>query len=82
MTVLESLAAGVVCLTSDTSELFDDAPVLHQALVVPKHDNPSAIARQLGEALERRLELVPLAQAQLGILDARAVDRWRGFLAS
>ena len=80
MTVLESLAAGVVCLTSDTSELFAGAPELHRALVVAEHDNPSAIARQLGQALERRLELVPLAQAQLGILDARAVDRWRSFL--
>jgi SAM-dependent methyltransferase len=80
MTVLESLAAGVVCLTSDTSELFSDSEVLHRALVVPQHDNPFAIAKQLRNALDQRLELIPLAQAQLKILDERARVRWRSFV--
>jgi glycosyltransferase involved in cell wall biosynthesis len=80
MTVLESIAAGVVCLTSHTSELFSGSPVLERALVVPGHDNPSAIARQLREALERRTELIPLAQAHLEVLDAQAAALWRDFI--
>jgi SAM-dependent methyltransferase len=82
MTVLESLAAGVVCLTSHTSELFSGSPILQQALVVPEHDNPSAIAGLLREALDRRTELIPLAQAHLEVLDAQATVRWQSFIDS
>jgi SAM-dependent methyltransferase len=82
MTVLESLAAGVVCLTSDTSPLFDGAEELFRALVVPRHDNPLAISEQLQRALDRRLELIPLAQARLKLLDEQAEARWRRFIAA
>jgi len=82
MTVLESIAAGVICLTSHTSELFLGSPVLEEALVVPEHDNPSAIAAQLRLALDRRTELVPLAQAHLAVLDAQAAARWHAFIDS
>jgi len=80
MTVLESVAVGAVCLTSHTSELFDEQPELLKALVVPEHDNPSAIATQLRAALMRRVELVELAQAHLKVLDERAERRWWDFL--
>jgi SAM-dependent methyltransferase len=80
MTVLESLAAGTVCLTSHTSQLFDDNQELFEALVVSEHDNPSAISAQLQRAIERRMDLVPLAQAHLRELDARAEQRWTDFL--
>ncbi len=82
MTVLESLAAGVICLTSHTSELFTGSAVLQEALVVPEHDNPSAIASRLQRALDRRTELIPLAQAHLEILDEQAAARWSAFIAS
>lgn len=81
MTVLESLAMGVVCLTSHSSVLFDSAPELFRDLVVTDHDNPHAIARKLSSALERRAELVPRAQEHLGRLNELAERRWREFLA-
>ncbi|HZH77435.1 MAG TPA: glycosyltransferase, partial [Archangium sp.] len=81
MTVLESLAMGVVCLTSHSSMLFDSAPDLFRELVVTDHDNPHAIARKLSAALDRRAELVPRAQEHLGRLNALAERRWQEFLA-
>lgn len=81
MTVLESIAAGTLCLTSHTSRLFDGAPELFDALVVSEHDNPRAIASQLSAALERRVELVTLAQQHLARLNTEAARRWREFLA-
>ncbi len=81
MTVLESLAMGVVCLTSHSSVLFDNAPDLFRELVVTDHDNPLAIARKLSAALERRGELVPKAQEHLVRLNELAERRWQEFLA-
>jgi glycosyltransferase involved in cell wall biosynthesis len=80
MTVLESIFSGVVCVTSNTSVIFDDDPVLREALVVAHHDSPAAITRKLSAAIERREELVPRAQAHLRSLNVRAAERWSEFL--
>jgi glycosyltransferase involved in cell wall biosynthesis len=80
MTVLESIMSGVICVTSNTSVLFDDAPDLHEALVVAHHDSPAAIAAKLSSAIERREALIPLAQAHLRELNVLAEQRWNEFL--
>lgn len=80
MTVLESVLSGAVCLTSQTSSLFDGDPELREALVVPELDNPSAIAARLSRALDRRADLVPRAQAHVANLNLTAEQRWRDFL--
>jgi hypothetical protein len=49
MAPLESLAAGVPCLTGDNHSLFADFPELRQALVVSQEDDPWAIARAIQE---------------------------------
>lgn len=79
MTVLEALAAGVVCVTSHTSIQFNDDAELFRSLVVTEHDNPQAIARRLMDALQRRAELVPRAQAHILKLNARAERLWQEF---
>jgi glycosyltransferase involved in cell wall biosynthesis len=81
MTVLEALACGVVCVTSHTSIQFNDDPELFRSLVVTEHDNPMAIARRLADALQRRAELVPRAQAQIHRLNERAEQLWKEFVA-
>src|SRR5262249_51979985 len=58
MTVLESLALGAVCLTCNISPIFDRRPDLVEALIVPQHDNPYAIAKRLSTALDKRAEIV------------------------
>lgn len=80
MTVLESIFCGAICLTSNTSQIFEFDDELRSALVVEQHDSPAAIARKLSGALERREELVPRAQAYLRELNARAERRWNEFL--
>lgn len=80
MTVLESIFSGVICVTSNTSVLFDDVPELHEALVVAHHDSPAAIARKISGALEQRETLIPRAQAHLQELNVRAEQRWNEFL--
>ena len=80
MTVLESIFSGVICVTSNTSVIFDDVPELREALVVPHHDSPAAIAAKLCSALERRETLIPRAQAHLVELNTLAEQRWKEFL--
>lgn len=80
MTVLESLASGVVCVTSHSSMLFDDAPELFHELVVTNHDSPLAIARKVSSAIDRRSDLIPRAQAHVARLNRDAERRWREFL--
>jgi len=80
MTVLESIFCGAVCLTSNTSQIFEFDAGLREAFVVERHDNPAAIASKLALALERREELIPRAQAYLNELNERAERRWYEFL--
>lgn len=80
MTVLESIFCGAVCLTSNTSQIFEHDADLRDAFVVEHHDSPAAIARKLHLALERREELIPRAQVYLNQLNERAERRWYEFL--
>lgn len=80
MTVLESIYSGAVCVTSNTSVIFQDDAVLQQALVVEHHDSPAAIARKLSNAIEQRSALVPRAQRHLDLLNQRAERRWAEFI--
>ncbi|HEY3445913.1 MAG TPA: methyltransferase domain-containing protein [Myxococcales bacterium] len=81
MTVLESIAAGVPCVTSHSSALFDDDPSLFRELVVTAHDNPEAILERTLDVLARRDEIVPRAQQHLLKLNELARQRWEEFLA-
>ena len=47
MAPLESLAAGVPCLTGDNHSLFADFPELRRDLVVSQEDDPWAIAHAI-----------------------------------
>lgn len=80
MTVLESIFCGAVCLTSNTSQIFEHDADLREAFVVEHHDSPAAIAKKLTRALERREELIPRAQLYLNQLNERAERRWYEFL--
>ena len=79
MTVLESLRAGVPCLTSDTSPIFDDDDELRRLLIVRKLDDPSSIAQQLRLALDARVEIAGRAHALLRRLNQKADELWEAF---
>src|SRR5262249_45390105 len=80
MTVLESLALGVVCLLGNISPIFEPRPDLVQSLIVSQHDNPYAIAKRLSAVLDKRAEIVPRAQEYLLELNRIAEKRWQDFL--
>jgi SAM-dependent methyltransferase len=80
MTVVESLERGVVCLTSDTSPIFDDDEFLRKSLVVTRLDDPWAIARKLEAAVANRVEIVARAQVHLERLNKKADDLWEQFV--
>jgi len=81
MTVVESVAAGVPCLTSHTSALFDESPDLFRDLVVTAHDSPEAILVRILDVLERRKDITRRAQQHVRMLNEQAKQRWEAFLA-
>lgn len=60
---LESLSAGVPCLVSPTSHLFEDAEFLRARLVVERIDNPQQIAEQIREVTAERGEIIDAYRA-------------------
>jgi glycosyltransferase involved in cell wall biosynthesis len=80
LTPLESYAAGVPCLISPTSALFDDDPDLRAATTVNDLDDPVAIAAASVALLERRAVVVDQAKAWMVRFDRRALEAWREFV--
>jgi len=79
MTVLESMTAGVPCLTSPTSAIFDNDKILRDALVVTELENPEAIAVAVVNVLARKHELVPRMKLYVNWLYHKALYEWDEF---
>jgi glycosyltransferase involved in cell wall biosynthesis len=78
--VVESLAMGVPCLTNNSSGVLDTNKQLKNWLVVPEHDNPSAIAGAIKETLENREEIVQLGYQFIEDLKIVAQNKLNEFL--
>lgn len=81
MTPLESYLGGVPCLVSDTSELFESDPVLHDLTVVRQHDDPTAVAKAADRLLHQRAVAVERAQGWIQEADTRAAEALLAFLS-
>jgi len=79
MTIVESLQRGVICLTSDTSPIFQNDEFLRKSLVVAQLDDPSAIATQLEAAVANRVEIVARAHVHLQRVNEKADELWERF---
>jgi glycosyltransferase involved in cell wall biosynthesis len=92
MVALESIAAGVPCIISDTSTIYQSAPALQQLLVCPQQDAADAVrgciarvAHALGPELSDRLRdhvatvnyIAVSSFAQLLDLPASLLFGWR-----
>lgn len=82
MLPLESLGAGVPCLTGPTSHLFEDDEYLRSRLVVPLPDDAVAIARYIEGALGEREQIIKAYAAYAPGYIARARQSVREFLES
>lgn len=51
LSVIESLSAGIPCITSDTSEIYEYNSHLREMLVTSKIDSPAAIAERIKRIL-------------------------------
>jgi hypothetical protein len=65
MVPLESLSVGVPCLLGPNSHLLEDAPYLHDRLVVPCPDRHELIARYIRRAIAERDEIIEAYRAYL-----------------
>lgn len=80
MTVLESLVAGVPCLTSYTNGYLEKDEFLKHYLIARAHDNPDLIAQQIEDVLKHREELMPRIRYLLKWLNDNAQVQWDYFL--
>lgn len=80
MTPLESYLGGVPCLVSDTSELFESDPVLHDLTVVRQHDNPATMAKVAEHLIEERSFASARARDWIQRADVRAAESLVAFL--
>jgi hypothetical protein len=82
--VVDSLAAGVPVIVSDTSPWFDGSPELKDLLVEPRSDDPGAIYRRvvrtLAFARDHRPTFTRLVKDMMERSRARAVASWDCFL--
>ncbi len=82
MLPLESLSAGVPCLTGPTSHLFEDDPYLFERLVVPFPDRADVIAEYLERVLAERERIVEAYAAWAPGYEARARASVEAFLGA
>ena len=81
MVVLESLAAGVPCITSDTSVIFQSDPFLHQLLVCPNQDAADAILECLSRVVTALSPLLSERVRQsIQVSNVKAVQQLGDFL--
>jgi len=79
LTPMESYLAGVPCLFSRTSVLFEDSPELLGISTLAEVDNPTAIAKAATRLLENADEVIPLAQSWMASFDQTARRLWAEF---
>ena len=77
----ESYLAGVPCLLSRVSGVFEDDPRLWEITTTDLADNPSAIAAAARELLNVRDEAVERARHWMARHDRRAAEIWERFTA-
>lgn len=77
----ESYLAGVPCLLSRVSGVFEDDPRLWEITTTDRADNPSAIADGARDLLLARDEAVDRAQAWMSVHDQRVSAIWKRFIA-
>lgn len=77
---LESLALGVPCLVSPTTNVLDLDPGLRQLLTVTRIDSPTDIARHIGSLLPDLDALRPRCTAYADRMDAHARKLLEAFL--
>lgn len=80
MAILESLSAGVPCLTSSTSKIYAVDPLLEKFLVVKDFDNPTAILLHTQHVLAHRQMLAFRCKGLLPWLHSRAHVAWDRFV--
>ncbi|MEX2653273.1 MAG: hypothetical protein WD473_12640 [Acidimicrobiia bacterium] len=75
----ESYLAGVPCLISRVSGVFEEDPRLWEITTTDRADDPSAIARAARELLAVRDEAVERARSWMAGHDRRAAEIWDRF---
>ena len=80
LTPQESYLTGVPCLTSRTSAVFQDDPVLWELTTVELPDNPAAIAAAAIALYQRRDEAIERATNWMLVADREAARRWTEFV--
>jgi glycosyltransferase involved in cell wall biosynthesis len=78
--VIESLAAGVPCLTSNNNGIFDYDDHLAKQLIVNKYDNPYAISEQMEMVLKNREEISKTGIEYIGKLNSISDQKMKEFL--
>ena len=76
----ESYLAGVPCLVSRVSSVFEDDPVLWDLTSVDEADNPSAIAAGARRLMDAKEEAVTRAATWMEEADRRGADIWQEFV--
>jgi hypothetical protein len=79
MMPMESYRLGVPCLTTRTSNLFEDDPDLWELTTIDRMDDADAIATKAAALLAERDAAISGANASLDRLDADAATRWLAF---
>lgn len=69
MTVIESMAQGIPCIVSDTSEVYSWSEYLKRNLIVNKIDSPIAIAERIREVLRNYEKIQEEYRAYLPVLN-------------
>ncbi len=82
MNIVESLQAGIPCLTSRTNHIFDESDILSKYLVVDDFDNASTIADKLKEVMTNYREIVTEILVFRVKLKEKNDKLWADFLAS
>ncbi len=80
MLPLESLSLGVPCIMGPVSHYFEDAPYLHQRLVVPYPDRAEVVASYILKAIEERTEIIEAYRDYIPGYNDRARQHLERFL--
>jgi len=80
MLVIESVSAGVPCLTSATSSVYALDPVLHDYLVVAELDSPDEITAKVQRVLDNYEALSLRVWSLAPAVRAKANRQWRLFM--
>jgi glycosyltransferase involved in cell wall biosynthesis len=77
---IESLALGVPCLTNNSSGVLDFDDELREKLLVPEHDNPTAFAKKIEQALAEKEQIISLSARYISLLAKISREKLNDFL--